>query len=283
MVILRAIGGFFAKIGRWIKNTAWVQPLLIVGGIFAIIFAINPISKWVGSWFASGEESNSYYRACQLSWDGVENDKSDVQLMLKYISSNLDEEADLAAENKFGKKFFLCFTQDACDGCKENYYGFRYAQKKWNNNDEFSFANIGKDAENFKIYSINIGIEDNDGNNLFTKYVYGEANVEYIDSFFEECSQLWTYYGSRTFSSKKDLQDRLVIDSQTSPINSPTCFLYDRGYEVELPPGSVGGPDGIAEVFFQYEGKKGSDELCKARTVWDCWNHLGNFSKEGIK
>ena len=41
MVVLRAIGGFFARIGRWIKETAWIQPLLIVGAIFAVIFAIH--------------------------------------------------------------------------------------------------------------------------------------------------------------------------------------------------------------------------------------------------
>ena len=45
MKILRVIGAFFVKIGRWIANTAWVQPLLIVGGIFGIIFSIPYIKK----------------------------------------------------------------------------------------------------------------------------------------------------------------------------------------------------------------------------------------------
>ena len=45
MKVLRAIGGFFAKIGRWIANTAWIQPLLIVGGIFGIIFSIPYIKQ----------------------------------------------------------------------------------------------------------------------------------------------------------------------------------------------------------------------------------------------
>ena len=43
MKILKAIGAFFARIWRWIKETAWVQPLLIVGAIFAIIFAFEPV------------------------------------------------------------------------------------------------------------------------------------------------------------------------------------------------------------------------------------------------
>ena len=37
MIILKAIGAFFVKIWRWIKDTAWVQPLLIVGAIFAAL------------------------------------------------------------------------------------------------------------------------------------------------------------------------------------------------------------------------------------------------------
>ena len=56
MVVLRAIGGFFARIGRWIKETAWIQPLLIVGAIFAVIFSIPHIIKGVSSWF---DESDS--------------------------------------------------------------------------------------------------------------------------------------------------------------------------------------------------------------------------------
>ena len=47
MKVLSAIGGFFARIGRWIKETAWIQPLLIVGAIFAVIFAIPHVrSAW---------------------------------------------------------------------------------------------------------------------------------------------------------------------------------------------------------------------------------------------
>ncbi len=45
--ILAVIGGFFARIWRWIVETAWIQPLLIVGAIFGIIFSIPSISSWI--------------------------------------------------------------------------------------------------------------------------------------------------------------------------------------------------------------------------------------------
>jgi hypothetical protein len=49
MKVLKAIGDFFVRIWRWIKETAWVQPLLIVGAIFAIIFSIPYFTKWISS------------------------------------------------------------------------------------------------------------------------------------------------------------------------------------------------------------------------------------------
>lgn len=47
---LKVIGTPFIKLWTWIKETAWVQPLLIVGIIFAIIFSIPSITSWVQSW-----------------------------------------------------------------------------------------------------------------------------------------------------------------------------------------------------------------------------------------
>ena len=47
MAILRAIGRFFAKIGRWIRDTAWVQPLLIVGAIFGLIFSFENMEQHI--------------------------------------------------------------------------------------------------------------------------------------------------------------------------------------------------------------------------------------------
>ena len=37
----------FVKIWDWIKETAWIQPLLIVGIVFGIIFSISPLVSWI--------------------------------------------------------------------------------------------------------------------------------------------------------------------------------------------------------------------------------------------
>ena len=47
MKVLKILATPFIAIWRWIKETAWVQPLLIVGLIFGIIFSIPSITSWV--------------------------------------------------------------------------------------------------------------------------------------------------------------------------------------------------------------------------------------------
>ena len=55
---MNKVGNFFVKIGQgikkgflglidWVKNTAWIQPLLIVGLIFGVILSIKPVISWV--------------------------------------------------------------------------------------------------------------------------------------------------------------------------------------------------------------------------------------------
>lgn len=55
---MEKIGNFFVKIGQgikkgfiglinWVKNTAWIQPLLIVGLIFGVILSIKPVTSWI--------------------------------------------------------------------------------------------------------------------------------------------------------------------------------------------------------------------------------------------
>ena len=68
MIILKSIGAFFVRIWRWIKETAWVQPLLIVGAIFAVIFSIPYITEWAASWNQSGK--GAFYSSYQLSLEG---------------------------------------------------------------------------------------------------------------------------------------------------------------------------------------------------------------------
>ena len=108
MFILRAIGRFFARIWRWIKETAWVQPLLIVGGIFAIIFSIPYLTKWVKSWFNDTTASEKYYSSKKVSLKNAEDHKSDVDSLFDYLTTYANEgKVDEAALMEMGKKIGL--------------------------------------------------------------------------------------------------------------------------------------------------------------------------------
>ena len=117
MVVLRAIGGFFARIGRWIKETAWIQPLLIVGAIFAVIFSIPHIIKGVSSWFDESDSANKFLTRYRLDLkdanvvpDGKYVGKSKVDEFLTYV-----EDGETKEQKVF--EFRVYFLEMACFLC----------------------------------------------------------------------------------------------------------------------------------------------------------------------
>ena len=81
MKVLKKIAAPFIAIGRWIKETAWVQPLLIVGCVFAIIFSIPSITKAIQD--ATKETDIDWYAVKQLSLDGTAKGTSEVDKFLE--------------------------------------------------------------------------------------------------------------------------------------------------------------------------------------------------------
>ena len=58
--VFTAIGHFFRNIWRYIMTNAWVQPILIVALIFAIIFGLTVLPGMfdkIGSWFDDTQDS----------------------------------------------------------------------------------------------------------------------------------------------------------------------------------------------------------------------------------
>ena len=121
MKILRAIGAFFARIGRWIKETAWIQPLLIVGAIFAVIFAIPHIIDGVKGWFDESDAANKYFTRYQLSLE-----KADVIPEGQYIGTsevdvlftNIKDRKEDEIKSKYGDRFFVAFVTEDNSTCK---------------------------------------------------------------------------------------------------------------------------------------------------------------------
>jgi hypothetical protein len=271
MIVLRAIGRFFARIGRWIRDTAWVQPLLIVGGIFAVIFSIPHITTWVKSWFKEGNAAEKYYSSHDLSFSGIEKGTSEVNQMFEYLEAyeNNDAAGIAKGENKFGKKFFLAFVQEGCEDCESNYKGFKVLKDNWGKN-EFSFNETYK-KETFKIHTIYIDKTNDKGDNLFQKYIQKEAKY---DDIFETAAALKNPYLDNGHVTSYD-----SVHDKVENFVSPTTFLVDMVADERV---TWDYSYGITEITFQIKGRDGNiDDYSKARTIWDCWNHQGIFSESG--
>ncbi len=114
--VLSAIGRFFKGIGNWIKTTAWIQPLLIVGAIFALIMSIKPISNWIGEITAT-ESISTFYDDHKVSFkdlfgadgkmDKTTEDTNKTLIVILIREENEECANCVAAENHFEQFFNL--------------------------------------------------------------------------------------------------------------------------------------------------------------------------------
>lgn len=275
MIILRAIGRFFARIGRWIKETAWIQPLLIVGGIFAIIFSIPYLTKWVKSWFSETSASQKYYSSKKISLKNAEDHNSDVDVLFDYLTAfnNMDAEGQKAGQSKFGKKFFVTLVQENCADCDARYGAFKTLEENWGKG---SFEEL-KDEE-FKFYTVYVDTKNKSDDNLFEKvyeresvtalfedvipYMAGDAGADH--PYKDNCSSPDSYVNNLTNLTNRE------------EISTPTTFLVDM---TDNAPDWTS-PYGIREVLFSFDGTNGSDDYAKARTLRNAWTNVD--SKENI-
>ena len=295
MVVLRAIGAFFARIGRWIRDTAWVQPLLIVGGIFAIIFSIPSITKWVQSWFSTGDAAVSFYKNAgykKLSNGNDEGVGSDADKLLSFIFSEDKTEADY---NTYGEKFFVTFVQEDCSTCSSIYKGWKAAKDNWGKASGFKTVkdkegNVIYEAKkgDFKMYTIFVDQTNDDDKNYFWQLhdkVYSAqwGDLSTLENPYKANNSSISYDGLAS-SEEEDL-------SGGSIFTTPTTLLFDRTFAESgdlMQKGYSAVNDsiakfGISEILFDIPDKAGQASgtpLAKARTIWDCWNHIGDFDNQ---
>lgn len=252
MVVLRAIGNFFKKIWNWIKTTAWVQPLLIVGLIFGVIFSIPSIVKGINALAENNNNAINFYYNYQQSLVGKTNSKAD-----KLTNNIYDKMQDETIASEYGEKFFLAFVSSTCSTCEEDKGGFEVLR------DNFNSALQPDDGLPFQMYTI------------FTDETTGEtgektAFVEYMErfpAFFETAGEVGI--NSAYYINGKISKTDIEYTESCDPDNflTPTIFLIDY---TETSPSY-----GISEIMF---GVTGDNDYKKAELLLDCWNHTGDFS-----
>ena len=288
MVILKAIGAFFVKIWRWIKETAWVQPLLIVGAIFAIIFAIPSFSKWLSN-IGLGQEN--YYSGFKVSLQGELKYDLDGEKAVK--ASNADRLTQSIAQNSnfgdnenftytadyndWGEKYFLVFVKEDCSVCSEMQDAFKLLDDNWGTGFYTPAETTvgGKKVDlKFKIHTIFADEESSTDDNYSDE---PSAFKRYLDNhidFFEDAGTRlteFTPYKQNMNVSKTNYDYFTKADKESFAV--PTIMLVDYTDEaknLDRVGSTVKGRQGVSEVLFGVDGLTSYD---KSKVLMNMWNH----------
>ena len=274
MKVLSAIGRFFARIGRWIKETAWIQPLLIVGAIFAIIFSIPHIINGVKSWFSSSDSTNAFFAQYRLSLTNADNIKdgasvgsSDVDKFLTYVE---DGEKEKVTKMTGAERFFVAFIQKESSSATDLYEGIKEFRDNFNHNDEF----LGLKGK-FKLITIYTDTENDDDENLFDMVWVNHYTL------FETMSNgnylpLTPYATNAGYKASQYQSNFSASESESKcPMSTPLMMYFDYTEDnwFDVADQKV---LGLSDVLFSVEG---SSKLDKAYTLRDCWSHADKFAE----
>ncbi len=288
MKILKAIGSVFGRIWRWIKETAWVQPLLIVGAIFAVIFSIPYFTDWVNS---LGGGSENYYTAHRRSLEGeleINADPaapvSEADKITQSINVNSFGDAYTEDYNQFGEKFFLVYVSEDCSSCKDIQAAFQELEDYWGSRYVPTTTTIvGQSAPTklpFTIHTIftdeTSSTDDDNENNSDSAF---QRHLQIYTDFFEDAGTRLleqTPYGVNNFKGNTNMEAFLNADTAAFP--TPAIVLVDYTQEAKDLPiylGSGTGRQGVSEILF---GVDGATKYEKAQTLMNMWNHTADDS-----
>ena len=258
MVVLTAIGAFFKKIWDWIRQTAWIQPLLIVGIIFGVIFSIPAIVNAIKNAQEEAAATETYYHKYQLSLEGGATSAAykTTDLLYKAVENPTEENVNAVKDDVGNTKFFFVYVEDNCEYCAHAKSGFDYLEKNWS-----SLIHDGSEFKLVSIFADEYTSETTSDKTAFVQY------MEHFPSFFElaaEAAENTDYYELKNIN---DEDIAALADADPETFKAPAIFLVDF----------TAGPhnQGISEVMF---GVSGDSDLDKATLLSHCWNHTDEFS-----
>lgn len=299
MNVMKSIGASFTKLWRWIRETAWVQPLLIVGAIFSVIFAIPKFTNWFQA-LGLGENS-AYFTSFQVTLEGETDEFDDLNTRADkltetiYRFSNFEgseyeyasyAEYSAALEagitftdgsttttvhplSDYGEKFYLVYYADndtSVDSAREGFYNLDPSGNAfWNTRYSIS------DGLPFNVLSINSdydsvndddydGTDDND--QAFVRYLDKFSDRDFFALAGERLDEDCVYHHNASIS---DDNYTAFTEGDHDSFYIPTILLIDfteAAYNLGRP--------GVSEVIF---GVSGSDSYAKAELLVQMWNH----------
>lgn len=283
MNILRKIATPFVAIWRWIKETAWVQPLLIVGVIFGIIFSIPSITNAIKNATQENDDGLSYYNEIRLSLDDAYNGKSQVDEFLTdyaaaqgYKNGNSKySESDLNAfKEKYGEKFFLVFAKSDCEYCEN----ISDALIQLRDNFDSTYK-LGDTSEPYKAYSIICDQDMGDASDYYTDKKAFEYILDDHSTIFEDMIKFGTtntYYNNLETTAKTTLKGYIEYFLQSADdVHVPCVVLFDL---TNNPSNNGADWNYIANtVFFEVPSAYDTNEVTRANFLAQAWYGTGDF------
>lgn len=301
MKILKAIGSFFERIWRWIKETAWIQPLLIVGVIFALIFSIPYFTSWISS---LGVGSSNYYTAFKQTLEGErDSNSSESSSQADAITYNIAENSNFDGDNswtmndytadyaKYGYKFFLVYVSEDCANCETIQEGFEALEDNWGTLYKPTATQRTADGEAvvepFKIYTIFTDeSSSNDDEDIMDDKTAFQRYLNIHSDFFESSGQRfldYTPYKRNASVSETNYNYWSEVDPDNFTV--PTIVLVDYTYQAtrllrsgdETSP--IVGRQGASEIAF---GISGDTKYDRAEVLLNMWNHTDTSDTSAV-
>lgn len=219
----------FVAVGRWVKDTAWVQPLLIVGVIFAIIFSIPSISKAIQE--ATAETDIEWYALKQLSLDGTADKNSAVNTFFedyvnaqdKWSDGNHDEARNIMKKYSNEDRFILFFVQSDCSTCEDTQEAAEYLVDNWDAliNNETSVTYMGFSYQSIICDQVIENNEKYEKRKAF-EYLYGDPNYYQFIYDANTAGTKSNYYrfGTESSTIKSNLENLVKDDEASSTFSS---------------------------------------------------------------
>ena len=280
--VLKVIGTPFIKLWTWIKETAWVQPLLIVGIIFAVIFSIPSITSWVQSW-NFGSDTYTFLQNKKLSLEGMTDVPSGqaADFFSSYVSarekwSNDDKEGarnDMKAYVGDSNKMILFFVAEDDTGASVNESANYLVNEGWSNlvTAEFPKAPAFQYQAIFTDQTIDLGDEDDTykDKNPFA-YLWQSADYQ---QFVEDAYFVTTV--SPYYINLEEASAKTTLKNNAENIVSSSNYTSNLAYYVTIDLTDTNTTDNIiTNVFFEITG---ADKYEKAEFLSEAWTNSEDF------
>ena len=283
MKVLKILATPFIAIWRWIKETAWVQPLLIVGLIFGIIFSIPSITSWVKSW-DFGSDTYTWLYNQQLSLEGIvgdDNKGAAYDFLLNFNkanskwSENYKDEAKELMKDYVGNsnKMLLYFVQEN-DTCADINEASNYlVNDAWDS----KVKKIDENAPDLRYKTIfidqKIDVDDNDHTyDEHTPFELLMVDMQFYKFITTVRSAATT---SNYYKNLESSSDKTTIENNIKKIGESTEYSSVVPYFVTIDlTDSNKSSTIVTNVFFKFDG---SSKYEKADFLAQAWTNTEDF------